>query len=336
MSTSFEHALMDAVSLLRELPHHKNSIENARARFKRFSTSHRDVRCDLLVDQQPGSREADYDVLMGAPDGGTVALSWRPDNGIPGGVQYADHWAANYVLTVNERHTSIQSALIYLNTVLKPRRNLMEDLINRLLIERAIDEAPPPVSRQETERAIDDFRRSQGLYTAAATRQWLDEMCLTMEALGRLVANNVRTRKFKRRVTADKVRPFYEAHRKDFDVLTILRVQVSSKARTLSLAKAAARVGLWKFLQKRAGQLPTPNAQIATMYARELPPEFGSASLNTIVRPQGADLKHWMGQLLRRRAARFDQSTRASIEELLFQDWLADRRSQATIRWHWV
>lgn len=336
MSTSFEQALSDAVSLLKELPRDRSSIQIALARISRFRASHRGVRCDLLVDQPPGTSEAGYDILLGAPEGGTVAVSWRPDQGVPWTVQYSDHWAANLVLTVNKHQTTIQSALIYLRTVLNRKPDLMNDLINKLLIQEAIDESPPAVSIKETEKAVNDFRLRHGLYSAVAMRQWLDEMSLTMAALRELAAHNVSARKIKKRVTAHMVRPYFDAHHNDFEILTIFRVQAPSKTVAVAITKVARPSGLWMALHKKGSLLPTPNGQLATKHARELPQSFASASPNMIIGPERSPEGYWVGQLLQRRAARFDSSTRATIEDLLFDDWLAERKKQSTIRWHWI
>jgi putative peptide maturation system protein len=336
MKISLEQTLSDALALLRELPRQRSSVESAHARFKRFQKVHRGVRCDLVVDQPPASDKADYDILLGATDGGTVAVSWRPDEGVPWSVEYADHWAANYILTVNELHISIQSALIYMNTALNRRPYLMEDLINKSLIQEAMSESPPAVSNRAIAKAVDDFRIGQGLYSAADTRQWLEKMSLTMEALRELVAYKVRASILKKRVTADKVRPYFETNRGVFDLLTIFRVQVPSKTIATALTKAGRRSGLWATIQKKRSWLTTPNGQLATMFARELPPAFASASPGTIIGPERSPEGYWVGQLLQHRGASFDDRTRARIEDLLFQDWLEERRKQATVRWHWV
>jgi hypothetical protein len=52
-----------------------------------------------------------------------------------------------------------------------------------------------------------------------------------MAALRELAAGNVSARKLKKRVTADKVQRYFDAHRNDFEVLTIFRVQASSDGR---------------------------------------------------------------------------------------------------------
>jgi parvulin-like peptidyl-prolyl isomerase len=55
-----------------------------------------------------------------------------------------------------------------------------------------------------------------------------------------------------------------------------------------------------------------------------------------IIGPERSSDGYWVAQLLERRAGRLDGSTRARIEDLLFKDWLAERRKRATIRWHWI
>ena len=160
----------------------------ARATFQQFRDAHPGVRADLVIDRKPGAETVDYD-----------DPSWRRRKGVSTVVvvvaasttayrldtaQQADHWAANYVLTVNGRHTEIQSALLYLKAVLsKPvhdrKLDPMEELINGALILEAIEAAPPRLSEAEQQKAVDEYRVSLGLHSAATTRQWLAETGLT-------------------------------------------------------------------------------------------------------------------------------------------------------------
>lgn len=120
-------------------------------------------------------------------------------------------------------------------------------------------------------------------------------------------------------------------HRNDFEVLAIF-----GKTVAVSMARVARPSGLWMALHKKGSLLATPNGQLATKHARELPPEFAGAFPDMILGPKRSAEGYWVGQLLQRRAARFDDSTQARIEDLVFEDWLAERRKHASIRWHWV
>jgi hypothetical protein len=46
--------------------------------------------------------------------------------------------------------------------------------------------------------------------------------------------------------------------------------------------------------------------------------------------------RHWVAEVLNRRPAQFDAPTRAAVRDLLFGEWLAVRRAEATVRWHWM
>jgi len=43
-----------------------------------------------------------------------------------------------------------------------------------------------------------------------------------------------------------------------------------------------------------------------------------------------------VGQLIKRAPARLDRATRMKIQDTLFRTWLAERRQQSSIRWHWM
>jgi putative peptide maturation system protein len=332
----FDQALSDAVVLLRELPRERKSVAAARSRFNQFKATHGGVPCDLLVDQPPGSHEADYDLMLGAPDGGTVALSWRAEDGVPWTVKYSDHWAANYVLSVNDNHTSIQSALIYLSTKLQRTPNLMEDLTHRSLIHEEIEANPAEASEAEIQKAVDDFRASQGLYSAAETRLWLEKMHLNMDALRELVTFNVQYRKLKKRLTAEKIRPHFKAHRQDFDRLTLIQVWAPTLAVANAVIKAGAKSDLWAAIQSRDALLPLLKTEVTTVFAHELPAAFAGATPKRLLGPERTPQGFWVGELLKRKPARLDAPTQARIEDLLFQGWLAERRQQGKIQWHWL
>jgi len=117
-------ALAEALALLRELPRRRHGKRDARARFEQFKVAHPGLPCRLLIDERPGSDELDVDILLTIADAGTVALSWHADDGVPWTAHYADHWAANFVLTVDGLSTTIQSALLYLSARLQRRPDL--------------------------------------------------------------------------------------------------------------------------------------------------------------------------------------------------------------------
>jgi putative peptide maturation system protein len=336
VKAAIEPALADAVALLRELPRHRQAARAARSRFEQFKVSHPLLPCRLLVHARPGSDDIDFDILLTIQDAGSVALSWHPDDGVPWTALTADHWAANYVLTVNGASTSIQSALLYLSARLQRRPDLMRDLVDRSLIFAAIGDAPPEIGEPELDAAVDAFRRGQGLFSGAAMQRWLDEMQLTMETLQELVLQSLQLQKFQDATVAAQVRPHFAAHRRDFDRLTVIRLEGMTPASARSVASAWRRSGICPIFSARGRSLESPRGRIETLFACDLPAEFAGESAGRVIGPISSARKFSVGQIVRVEAARFDKPTRERIRSLLFESWLVDQRSKAAIRWHWI
>jgi len=336
VKAALERALADAVTLLRELPRHRHAERAARSRFEQFKAAHAGLPCRLLVHTKPGSESLDFDIVLMIRDAGSVTLSWHPDVGVPWTALVADHWAANYVLTVNGASTSIQSALLYLSARLRRRPDLMRDLVDRSLIFAAIGDTPPEVADTELEAAVDAFRRGQGLFSGDAMQRWLDDMQLTMETLEQLVAQSVQLEKFKDATVAAQVRPYFAAHRRNFDRLTAVRLEGMTQALARSVAKAWRRSKICPIFSGRGRSSDALNGRIDTLFACDLPAEFVGKSVGSVIGPVSSAGKFSVGQIVRVEAARFDGATRERIRSLLFESWLADQRSRAAIQWHWI
>jgi putative peptide maturation system protein len=329
-------SLAETVTLLRKLPRHRHGEREARSLFDRFKSAHPGLPCRLVIDAKPGSDALDYDILLTIPDAGAVALSWRPDGGIPWTALYADHWAANFVLTVDDYSTSIQSALIYLGVRLRRRPDLMRELVDRSLTFAAMED-PPEINDTELELAIDEFRRAQGLFSGVATQSWLDEMQLTMETLEQLVAESLQLQKFKSAtVSAAKVRTHFESHRSGFDRLTVMRLEGLTRSSARDVTVRWRQRGTCPAFDRRQTLLRSPKGRLDTLFACDLPPEYGVEPVGAVVGPIPGESGVWVGQVLERSVARFDRATRERISQLLFETWLAEKRSKASICWHWV
>jgi putative peptide maturation system protein len=336
MNSKLNKAILDAALLLPLLPHRRQSVEEARLRFARFRDSHPDIEAELVAHLMPASMDADFDILLRQPSSGMLSLSWRPENGIPWTPQYADHWAANFVLTVNGIGTTIQSALIYLNSVLKGRLNLMEDLVSRALLSAAIEEFPPEVRETDIDHAVIAFRRNQGLHSAIATQKWLDEMQLTMADLRELLTQNVKIAQFRKELTAPHVRSYFKAHLSEFDRISVLEIGGLTRSAARKLADKWRTNGICPLFEVNWTDTVDPRGNVKTFFASELPKEFVGVELRAVHGPLSHGTAFRVTQVLRHQSARLDQITRAKVEEILFGRWLAEQRENASVRWHWV
>jgi len=337
-STVLDEAIVAAVVLLRKLPAGRNLTGVTRKLFTRFNECYPDLRAKLITHVIPASDRVTYDLLLHLDHkaGGVISLGWNGDSGLPWIPQFADHWAANFVLSVNGMEMTIQSALLFLNSVLTDQPNLMEELIERSLLSEAISVEPMSLSEHEISRAVDNFRLNRGLGSAVETQRWLEETNLTMEALRSMVGHEELVRKFKQNLTRSSVLPYFRANRSNFESLGVLQVSGLTRPAAEKLAR--------KWRQNR--QFPFPElvtksrhawvCNFRTLFRCELAGDFEGKLPMDIVGPFQTPDGFTVAQILNQRPARLDAATRQRIQQELFGAWLKSRRSQATVRWHWM
>ena len=338
MRSSFTRTLEDSVVLLRELPRKREDIQKARARVRRFKEKHSGTRVDLLVDQPPGSPRVDYDIFIGHPDGGTAAISWRTDEGVPWSAEYADHWAANYVVTVNDRHVTVQQALLFLKYVGQEQSDLMQELVEQQLIFDAIEEHPFPVNEEQVQSAANEFRIANGLLTVEETQRWLRELRLSVERFQEILTWGIQARKLQAHVTESEEEPYFKAHRQELALIQIFQAGTRTQSVAKQLVKTAQQEGLLSatgtLISSRGSQEIAGSLAWQRMY--ELPPMLAHASIGTVVGPTKDGSRYWVAEVLGKQEAKLDAETRAVIRASLFQQWLADRRNEANVQWHWM
>ena len=332
---AFRAALADAADTLAALPRRRGAVDDARERVARLAAAHPAVRVDVAVQLAPASNEADYDLLLGHPDGGTLALTYRPDRGSPWFVDYADHWAANYVLTVGDLPLTVQQALTALQVRGAESPGLIESLIDDVLVEQEMERDRPEVTPDEAQAAVNAFRAARGLHSAAATHAWLARLGWSVELFQSLIENGVRARKLRERVTANDVEPYFHAHRRDFALVRLFRVETPTAHTAREIAERAAEQGLLGAVERGGGGRVA--GTLSTARAHELPPELADAPVGYIAGPALARGRHWVAEVLARDEVTLDDAaTRSAVRDVLFRRWLDAQREGRAVRWHWL
>ncbi len=340
MSSRFEDSLGAAVGLLRDLPRGHDDAEEARRRVKAFGSAYPSLRAELVVDRPPASRSLEYDLLLEHPDGGTLAVSWRRDDGTPWLVDHSDHWASNYVVSVGGQHLTIEDVLRALLLRRRHQPELMEDLVREAVLRRALAADPPEVSAEEVQRAADDFRSANGLFDADATRHWLQSMGLSLDAFRDMLRGGVQTRKLRERITRERLDGYFAEHRAEFDVVRFVRADCSIEATAAQLAETARRCGGLAIVV--SGMLANENdSSINGMFGTDtvgnLPRELATAPAGTIVGPVASGTHSWVGEVLARTPAALDNpDVRRSVESRVFAQWVEEECTRDGVRWHWI
>lgn len=349
-AAAFAQALHDAIALLRVLPRAPRDTPDARERLRGFAAAHPATSPEFLIDLAPGAEHADFDIYLAHPEGGTVAVTFREDAGRPWYVDYSEHWASNYVLLVGTMRVTVQEALFAIQYLSEREPNLVGSLVRDSLLAEAAASNPEEwagsmleVSAQEVQDAADAFRHAHQLESAADTHAWLERMGWSTHRFKSVLASGVRLRKMEERLVAGRVETYFDAHRADFELVHLFRVECDDAETAALLVKAAADVGLMTALQRlmseRPGGPPIPRIDGALTAARAHTLDDGvrAAEPGAIVGPAEVRGRHVVAQMLAREpAATLDAATRRAVRERLVQDWLAVRAREVPVQWNWT
>jgi putative peptide maturation system protein len=333
----FGVALAGAAELLRRLPTQSQQTPVAQQLFAHWRERCPQAEPRLLMNREPGRSDVQYDLLLRDPRGGAVALTWLEDSGVPWSVNYADHWAANFVVTVDADHSlTVQQALMHLRMASGSQPEPMESLVNHLLLAREA-KAEAPASGAELQEVADSFRRSRGLHSADETHRWLRDIRMPLVHFEEMLDLAVRIGRVKTRVAAERFDAYFREHRSEFDRVRIVQVH-ADEAPARRLAHLAQSSGLLAAIDHeiRDGQSSNVEALVQTRFAVGLEPALKDAIVNSIVGPY-RDADRWVvAQIISRDPARLDARTRLAVEESICREWLTQLRSTAEIEWHWL
>jgi len=130
----------------------------------------------------------------------------------------------------------------------------------------------------------------------------------------------------RRQIAGDRVRDYFARHRGELDLAVIGRVRADDRDAARRLAR-----------QMRRGALAF--ATIETVRRRELPPAHARAIFEaadgSMLGPLSSDAGHEVVWVVRTTRARLDAATRETIVDILFDEWLAAQRAEATVEWFW-
>lgn len=307
-------ALADAVALLRAL-----ALEDAdgAATLEAFRAAHPGFRATLCEDRPPGSGRVERDLHLEHEALGGVSVAWREQDGSPWALLYADHWASQYVLSVDERPVTIREALLTLRLEGARSPDLVTALVNRELVASAVAALDPPVSAAAVQAERDRLIRRHGLEEEEALEAWLRDMEMTRQDLAEVARESARTRAWEDAVTSGSVRARFEAAPGDWERVAFVDLTGGDAAEALR--------------EEVAGGTPWTEALEA------LPP----GAHVTVRSGFAGQVTRWGAEpgracfVLSRWPAELDAATAAAIRRVLLEEWLEERRRQARIRWYW-
>ncbi|MEV0388667.1 TIGR04500 family putative peptide maturation system protein [Nonomuraea sp. NPDC050643] len=261
----------------------------------------------------------DYDLVLDHPDGGTVALTAPPEDGVPWLVDHSTHWAAGHLVSVDDVHVSVPQALTMLRSLSRRDASPYQEIVDQCLLAAAVDE-DRPVSPADLQATADEFRRGRGLHDRAATLAWMAAAGMDGGQFEAYLAGIARRRRFRLDKEAELAAGHLAAHAADF-------------ARVKAVwATGPEKVDLLGDVWDHAEAVVT----VATRWAGELPGVLRDAPAGQDVGPEELPGGGFLtGRVLSRSPAAADPATLAAAGRAAFAGWLAERRATARVEWHW-
>jgi putative peptide maturation system protein len=309
---------------------------------RRLAKRHRGIRMDLVWEVESYLGNTHYDALLRIPSGGTISLAFSPRGCVPWAFRHAHHARETDLLRVNGRTLNMQSVMGYLDGLWYDAR-LLTALVDGCLVREAVDSRGIEASADEVRRATGDFERKAGLASVEARNSWLQGRGWTRDDLEHEIRRQVIARKLRKQIVGGEIDSYFAGHCRELDTATFVRVRFANDGEAREIAGRIKRsaVGLSQGAEEAivTGATTTARSEIATVRHRDLAPAYAesvfAASPGEVIGPLKCSDGHDIVRVLRTVQAKLDESTRELITGILFDEWLAKRRDQATVEWFW-
>ncbi|NUW34447.1 TIGR04500 family putative peptide maturation system protein [Nonomuraea sp. SMC257] len=335
--TDLAETLASGAALLRSLQRRRSGVADARRAADAWAARHRDANARLVVDRRPGSPVVDYDLLLDHPDGGTIALSAPPEDGVPWLIDHSTHWAAGHLVSVDGVHVSVPQALTMLRSLSGRDASPYQEIVDQCLLAAAGDDGEP-VGAADLQATADEFRRGRGLRDRASTLAWMAAAGMSGEQFEAYIEGIARRRRFRREKEAELAQGHLAAAPGDFARVRAVWVTGAEKVVAGDVAELFGALGS----VGGPGSIGEPGAvgdvvvTVGVRWESDLPEALRGAPPGRVVGPEQAPGGGFLtGAVLSRTPAVADAETLEAAGRAAFACWLAERRAAATIEWHW-
>jgi putative peptide maturation system protein len=345
MSDSWRQAVADGLDYLQALQRDGVRPGAAGARLQEVRGRHPDLAIDLLAEEEAYDRSVHYDLLLRRDGAGTVSLSYCPERAVPWPLRGVQRWSDADLVRVNGTVLKVDQAIACLDFIWD-EAPLVERLVNSCLVREELDREPIHLTDAELQGAMDRFRSAKKLFRAQDTLRWLERHGMTPESLERYVSDQTLVDRLRDRIAGGGVEEYFRRHPGDFDSAQVARLEVADESQARELAGhirggrldffAAAEHCFVEAAERgappQAGLLAVIERRQAAAVVRE---QLFAAAPGQLIGPVPVETGHALLRVLAIVPARLDGRTRAVIKNVLFDDWLAERRRTARIEWCW-
>jgi putative peptide maturation system protein len=343
MLESTRCTLLEVLECLGTLVQDEVVPEQACERLDELRARHPQANIELVWEEQQFDHSLHYDALIRGPEAMTVSLSVCPDRALPWPLRGVQKSRDSDLLRVNGTVLSVADGAARLD-VLWQSDALMQSLIDACLIDGAIRTQAIEIGPQDLQKALDAIRRRRGLYTAEATRAWMQASGATEQTLEHLATGVALAAKLRDLIAAERAGDKLRDHARDYDLIDFAALRMPSEEAARAAADAV-RDGRddfhgiveRAFLQGRgAGKAPYFRRLRRYRLEAALQCALDGAEAGEVVGPVVLRDGTYLIKLLAVTAAQVDEEpTIEAAKTRVFEEWLAERRRTAKIEWFW-
>jgi putative peptide maturation system protein len=334
-------SVCSALRFLTEARKSRTPPEEAERELRMIESSHPDVRMRLLWETESYDNSTHYDVLITASNSDTVSLSLSTGQALPWPLRGVLRWTEANLVQVNGRMLTFDSAAGLLD-VLWNETPLLERLVNACLLREELAREKIAIDNEELQEGVDALRRAHGLFSVPETEQWMQERGLTPAQLDSMVSEHITSKRLRQRLTAEHISAYLESHMGDLDVARGALIEVSDEEAALRL-HASLAAGIPGFLSAMhnifAAGCPGTSCRFISPRRHaaisDIEIQLFAAAPGEVVGPIRSGSVYILGCLFAILPAYEGPEARAAAEQILFDEWLKQRRREAAITWHW-
>jgi putative peptide maturation system protein len=345
MNEFLRQSLVEVLHFLQGLQRDGTQPDEARARLQGVRKRLPGLKIDLLAEVEAYDQSVHYDALIGRAGEGTVSLSYCPERALPWPLRGVHRWSETDLVRVNGNVLHVDKAIACLDFIWD-EAPIIDRLVNLCLIQEELDREPIELSDDDLRQAMKNFRKAKNLFKSEDTLLWLERHGMSVEKLERYVGDESIIAKLRGRIAGERVEEYFRAHATDFDAVSIARFEVAEECRAHELAERirAGEQDFFSAAERCYLELAERGAPPASFTFEDIERRSASLELREVLfatspgqlaGPVRTASGHALMRVMGRRPAGLDERTRAAIKEILFDEWLAERRRAARIEWCW-
>lgn len=315
------------------------SHDDARAELSALTEAWTGRRARVVSSCEEYDSSRHFDVLLTDADG-TYTVSFAPADGSPWPLRGVHRWNEGDLLRVNGTTLRVQQAIASLD-FLWERDDLLDHLVNVCLVDEEIAaRSPVPVNDADLQARLDEFRRAQGLFTAADTHQWLAQHGMSHRQLERRLADALRVELLAEEVVGDAVADYLKAGKSNLGIFPAMLASARSHEDLHELTHQTANMASWMTwaVTPRGDRR---EVRCYRIHAFDAAPSLAVLASDDV--PVGTVSQVFPYRDAHALACKLGPTEQPEpspeltrrVRDRLFADWLAERRRCADVEWYW-